>query len=86
MEIKSEEDSQKLADLEAGTKFEARLKEDVEEPVPFEKSEESPDLHPETMRGQAAMACQGWSMLYTSIRSAVSGAIHGKSRESITEE
>lgn len=43
--------------------------------------EDEEEMHPDTMRGQATMACQGWSMLYSSIRSALSGAVQGKTKE-----
>lgn len=87
MEIVSKEESQESVDLESGRKLESGSKDDVEEEhVPIKVSEENPELHPETMRGQATMACQGWSLLYNSIRSAVSGAMHGTSKESAIEE
>lgn len=55
--------------------------EELDEDVEEDTYDDVEEMHPDTMRGQATMACQGWSMLYSSIRSAISGAVQGKTKE-----
>lgn len=55
--------------------------EELDEDVDEDTYDDVEEMHPDTMRGQATMACQGWSMLYSSIRSAISGAVQGKTKE-----
>eukprot|EP00894_Picocystis_sp_ML_P002312 jgi/Pico_ML_1/52829/g3479.t1 len=59
--------------------------EELDDDVYEDVCEDEEEMHPDTMRGQATMACQGWSMLYSSIRSALSGAVHGKAKEDEVE-